>query len=163
MTQRKFYLDNICGVLIIHMIFICHQSLFCKYSNPAIEFVLKLLSFFMAWFFFKAGMMFKERPVKAVARSSAKRLLVPYVFFTLVGLLMMACEEYFLKGNNPMTLGFLKDEFWWLVNWSTLFPSMICWFLLSLFVVRVAYAGLSRTQITPHNDSDCFGAGMAGL
>lgn len=45
MKQRQIYLDNVCGLLIIHMIFICHQPLFCNYTDSAVEFVLKLLSF----------------------------------------------------------------------------------------------------------------------
>ncbi len=50
MQHRQFYLDNICGLLIVHMIFVVHQPLFCKYSNSSIDFALELLSFFMAWF-----------------------------------------------------------------------------------------------------------------
>ena len=74
MKQRQIYLDNVCGLLIIHMIFICHQPLFCNYTDSAVEFVLKLLSFFMAWFFFKAGMVYKERPVKEeILPDGAKR------------------------------------------------------------------------------------------
>ena len=81
MKQRQIYLDNVCGLLIIHLIFTGHQPLFCNYTDSAIEFVVKLLSFLMAWFFFKAGMVYKERPVKEVVRSSFKRLLVPYMIF----------------------------------------------------------------------------------
>lgn len=94
MNQRQIYLDNVCGLLIVHMIFICHQPLFCNYSNSAIEFSLKLLSFFMAWFFFKAGMVFRERPIKDIVRSSIKRLLVPYMVFSVFGLTIMALQKY---------------------------------------------------------------------
>ncbi len=146
--QRLLYLDNISALLIINMIFFCHQIVFCDYTNSAISFVGELLSFFMAWFFFKAGMMFKLRPVKAVAYISARRLLVPYVSFTFVGLVILACQEFFVNGN-PLTFGFFKDQFWWLVNWSTLFPSMACWFLLSLFVVRVSYAVMAKRKMPP--------------
>lgn len=34
-------------------------------------------------------MMFKERPIKTVVRNSAKRLLIPYMFFTFMGLVIM--------------------------------------------------------------------------
>ena len=149
MKQRQYYLDNACAVLIVNMIFFNHQTTFCEYTNPVISFIGFILSFYMAWFFFKAGMMFKERPIKTVVRNSAKRLLIPYMFFTFMGLVITACQEFFLEANNPLTIGFLKDEFWWLINWSTLFPSMACWFLLSLFVVRVVYVSLPRNRLPP--------------
>ena len=60
MKQRQIYLDNVCGLLIIHMIFICHQPLFCNYTDSTIEFILKLLSFFMAWFFFTKNVQLKK-------------------------------------------------------------------------------------------------------
>lgn len=164
MKQRQYYLDNACAVLIVNMIFFNHQTTFCEYANPVISFIGFILSFYMAWFFFKAGMMFKERPIKTVVRNSAKRLLIPYMFFTFMGLVITACQEFFLEGNNPLTIGFLKDEFWWLINWSTLFPSMACWFLLSLFVVRVVYVSLPRNRLPPPgNNRVGFSFGMACL
>lgn len=149
MKQRQIYLDNVCGLLIIHMIFICHQPLFCNYTDSAIEFILKLLSFFMAWFFFKAGMVYKERSVKEVVRSSFKRLLVPYMIFSVFGFLIMALQKL-LQGFNPVSLEFLSEEFWWLVNKETFFPTQACWFLLSLFVVRVAYSFLQSIKFPPY-------------
>ncbi len=127
MSHRQFYLDNICGMLIIHMIFICHQPLFCKYSNPTIDFISKLLSFFMAWFFFKAGMMFRERPLKDVVYSSAKRLLVPYGISLVLGFLISAMVQYYLYGYNPLSLDFLKEQFWVLLNKEAFYPTLACW------------------------------------
>lgn len=148
MNHRQFYLDNICGLLIIHMIFICHQPLFCNHSDSAIEFVLRLLSFFMAWFFFKAGMVFRERPMKEVIRSSARRLLVPYLVFSFLGFIVMALQKY-IQGYNPTSLDFLKEQFWRLLNNEAFFPTLACWFLLSLFVVRVAYSALQNAKTLP--------------
>lgn len=148
MQQRTIYLDNVCALLIIHMIFVCHQPLFCNYSSPSIDFCLKLLSFFMAWFFFKAGMVFKDRPTKDVARSSFRRLLVPYFAFSLIGIAIMGLQQYVL-GHNPFSLWFLKYEFNWLLENSTFFPTQACWFLLSLFIVRVVYSSIHKKKLAP--------------
>ena len=128
------------------MIFICHQPLFCNYSSPAIDFILKLLSFFMAWFFFKAGMMFKDRPTKEVISSSFKRLLVPYMAFSVIGCAIMALQQWVL-GHDPFSMWFLKHEIEWLLANSTFFPTQACWFLLTLFVVRVVYSRLHKNTI----------------
>lgn len=146
--QRYLYLDNVCAVLILHMIFVCHQTMFCNYSNIVLGSLKKILGFFMAWFFFKGGMMFKAVELRKVARSSSKRLLFPYAIFTVLGLAIMALEENVVNGNNPVTLGFLKNEVLLFFKWSTLFPTMACWFLLSLFVVRIVFA-LAYKKNTP--------------
>ncbi len=152
MQHRQFYLDNICGLLIVHMIFVVHQPLFCKYSNSSIDFALELLSFFMAWFFFKAGMMFRERPLKEVIRFSAKRLLVPYMAFLALGFMIQALAQY-VRGYNPLALDFLKEQFLHVLYNEGLYPTLACWFLLSLFVVRVAYSVLMSVNLIspPHH------------
>lgn len=85
--QRIFYLDNLCGLLIINMIFMVHLAGFSGVGDSTLMYYVKMsLGFFMSWFFFKAGMFFKEQPIKTIVRSSSKRLLVPYVVFNILGI-----------------------------------------------------------------------------
>ena len=53
-----------------------------------------------------------------------------------------------LNDGNPLSLAFIKNEFWWFVNWSTLFPTMACWFLLALFVVRLTFSIIIKKRYT---------------
>ena len=57
MKHRDFYLDNICGILILYMIFILHCGDLAKSHSVLSSLLGKLLfSFMMPWFFFKSGM-----------------------------------------------------------------------------------------------------------
>ena len=51
MKNRTFYLDNVCCILILHMIYTCHISASC--GGLKIPLISTTLSFFMSWFFFK--------------------------------------------------------------------------------------------------------------
>ena len=94
--------------------------------------------------------MYKDVQLRKMVGASSKRLLFPYAIFTVLGLVIMALEEYVVNGNNPVTLGFLKNEVLLFFNWSTLFPTMACWFLLSLFVVRILFALAYKKNTPPH-------------
>lgn len=63
-SNRVYYLDTICGILILHMIFIIHLPHFVGTECPS-WIIFKgpkmVLDFFMSWFFFKSGMFFKEK------------------------------------------------------------------------------------------------------
>lgn len=144
MRQRLYYLDNVCGIMIFQVI-LGHQVGMCGYHNAACDYISKILSFFMFWFFFKGGMMFRDKNVMDTIKSSAKRLLVPYLFFNFLGLL---CEAYFkILLDGPSV--FLKNRLLEIVNESTLFAVGPCWFLISLFVVRVVFHICIKYRIVP--------------
>ena len=148
MQQREYYLDNVCGVLILHMIFTYHQTGFCRYNSTLLDYVQITLSFFMFWFFFKGGMMYKSRTIKDVIKVSVKRLLVPYVVFLLLGFL---CDVYLetLHDNPSSFSNFFKTKLWEIINKSTLEAAGPCWFLLSLFVVRIAFQLCTKYRFSP--------------
>ena len=92
---RLSYLDNLGGILILYMIFLFHLPGHCGIgSSTSIIICRNFFDFFMAWFFFKAGMVFKDRPTKDVARSSFRRLLVPYFAFSLIGIAIMGLQQW---------------------------------------------------------------------
>lgn len=134
-------LDAVHGLLVLYMMFM-HLLGFAigtvsKYYYPLTHF----LSFFMAWFYFKAGMFYKERTIVNVLKNSSRRLLLPAVVYSLIGFLLYAslnnfkidvgkelCSFYYtgaLQGNNPI------------------------WFLYSLFGVQVIYNLFEHIRMKP--------------
>lgn len=63
-NNRVYYLDNLTFVLIIYMIFVHHQPGFCLWHNDFFSALGRIFSFFMAWFFYKGGMMYKRQSLK---------------------------------------------------------------------------------------------------
>ena len=140
--QRKYYLDNICCVLIIHMIYTCHIPYSCGGFYPTIiSFTSTTLSFFMSWFFFKSGMMHKAATTKEIANKSAKRLLVPYLAFLIIGFII---DGIIFNVNTPERglRIFVMDEMGNLARHLVLESTAASWFLLSLFVAKIAFNAL---------------------
>lgn len=52
------------------------------------DIILQPLSFFMAWFFYKSGMFYKDRNFNEVFRYGIKRLIVPAIVFSLIGFIL---------------------------------------------------------------------------
>lgn len=74
--NRIVYLDFIAGLLILYMIFPVHVL-----SQTGLErynYLSSVFFFFMAWFFYKAGMFFKPTDCKTVLKKTFKRLIVPF-------------------------------------------------------------------------------------
>lgn len=59
--KRDESLDAVCGLMIVYMIY----GHICLWSGiQQIEWIPRLLYFFMPWFFFKSGLFFKPRSLK---------------------------------------------------------------------------------------------------
>lgn len=141
MKQRLYYLDNICCLLIFHMIYTCHISNFCGcYKTSIIRIIYCYFSFFMAWFFFKGGMMHKETSSNSeMLKKSAKRLLVPFVIFLMIGVLLDGIILIYTNNNNVTNFSFLREEIDTFISTSILWPTAASWFLLSLFFARIVF------------------------
>ena len=100
--ERQSYLDNISAILIAYMIFIVHLTYFCPVHGFIISILRSLFYFFMAWFFFKSGMFFREKEIKAVVKSSAKRLLIPWAVFNAIGIIVMGVKAYYESGFSTI-------------------------------------------------------------
>lgn len=126
--QRQKGIDAVAGIMILNMVIgHCHSFPFQIY-----------LSFFMPWFFFKSGMFYTHLTTKECVSKSAKKLLYPFVTFSLIG-----CFVHFiiimLEGDNNWihyTLTPLKE----IVLSGTTCGNQPLWFLFSLFMVRVIYS-----------------------
>lgn len=145
MMERQFYLDNISAILIAYMIFIVHLTYFCPVQGSIIDMLRSLLYFFMAWFFFKSGMFYKDKPIKAVIKSSAKRLLVPWAVFNVIGIVVMGLQAY--RGLGLSLFPPLLNSIEVIAFNEAIWADLPLWFLLSLFAVRVAFAILYKCRV----------------
>lgn len=141
---RETYLDTICGILIVYMIFyhcIQHAGLT---TNKGFLYIENIFSFFMPWFFFKSGMFIKGN-LYSVFKKGLKRLIKPFIVFTLIGHLVH-CIFYFFNGDYNWihyTLSPLKSI---LLNEADGWSSPL-WFLLTLYFAQLVVVGLQRTHI----------------
>ena len=91
--RREGYIDAVAGVLVIHMI-AGHAIQWAHLTDTdgAYLFFQKVLGFFMLWFCFKAGMYFKPKPMRPLAASSFRRLVVPFIVFSAIGYVTWSCK-----------------------------------------------------------------------
>ena len=136
--NRSIFLDNVCGVLILYMIFYHFLSFLCisRYDNLVLRFLTDTFSFFMTWFFFKNGMFFKSAP-QSVIWTSTKRLLFPFVVCTIIGLIIEVFYAYSLGRSIDST--FFRSLVYITLNLHPFHPVAHIWFLMSLWVVRLAF------------------------
>lgn len=132
---RDLTLDIVAGVLIIRMM-LTHAGAGAEYMPEFTRWISRVLYFFMPWFFFKAGMFFRTKPRREFYRSNARRLLVPFAVFSLIGYLL------WLPGvisNDSLSLTYkIFAPTMQLVKEGSLTANMPLWFLLSLFLVKAA-------------------------
>lgn len=146
-ANRLNYLDSAAGVCIIWVIFLCHTAETCGWKNPVEHWLLNAFSFAMSWFFFKAGMMFREKPFRELLRSSAKRLLVPFVIWSVIGWIVNLMGKIMTSDFSIIDhLAYTLKTF---ISMGAVSGNTALWFLLTLFLVRLAYNRLHAISIAP--------------
>lgn len=141
--KRVAYLDTLGGGLILWVIFSHIQSL-TGYSFLQTRYI-PLLFCFMGWFFFKAGMFFRSKPIKEEMISTYKRLLLPYLFFTTGGILYGLVMESLL-GTEPIHRYLLRVLGMLFYNGEVYYTAP-AWFLLALSIVRIIFQIAFKKQI----------------
>jgi hypothetical protein len=139
--NRSEHIDGVAGLMITYMIYghIC-----CWISEiQQIPILPRLLFLFMPWFFFKSGMFFRRKPIKKIAIEGWKKLIVPYIVFSIVGQLVFAIMDS-MSGKNDWML-FAKATIRIPVHQGAVAGNAPLWFLLTLFLVRIIY------NILPNN------------
>ncbi len=147
--SRSNYLDNICGLLIIHMIFIYHLVNFCKFQVQPYFFVVvsQIFSFFMAWFFFKGGMFYKEKPLRIIIYSGLRRFIIPYVLFNTLGGLCDIFIAYYKQQGNLSISDLLIMPFSVTYYNEATYSNLALWFLLSMVVVKILFSIFYKIKI----------------
>ena len=83
--NRNESIDTAAGIMILYMIF-THVCQHYHLENSTVYITCEhLLYFFMPWFFFKAGMFFKIGENKEVINKGIRRLLKPFILYSLLG------------------------------------------------------------------------------
>lgn len=139
-ATRQDHLDSAHGMMILYVMFfhLCASII----HNPNTSYlVLHPLSFFVAWFFFKSGMFYKEQKVSLGILNGLKKLIVPYAVFSIIGFAVFCIVKH------PT----IDWSFEWniLYLFGSLLSNMPLWFLLSLFVVQVFYNLLRKCHLSP--------------
>lgn len=139
-SKRDKALDCICGILIIRMM-LWHIFQWSQLTGSCFYRCMYLLYFSMPWFFFKAGMFYKDIPVRQAVAGGLRRLLLPFAAMSLAGHALL-CVRFAVEGGHPwqhFLLSPLKEA----LLLGSVSGNLPLWFLLSLFLVRVLYSLLA--------------------
>ena len=133
--KRNESVDSIAGIMILYMVF-THVCQHYHWEHATLYIVMEhLLYFFMPWFFFKAGMFFKIGNNNDVFIRSTKRLLKPFILYSLIGHLCY-CFLIYMKGELTIS-EFIPYKS--LLLTGSVPGNLPLWFLLTLFGCRVIF------------------------
>lgn len=139
-VKRNISYDVIAGILIIRMI-LGHYVSYAGLKDSVLFDSLNLLYFYMPWFFYKSGMFTK--PVtdlmsqKKYVIKEFKRLIIPFVVFTIVGLI---CSLSYDLITTPSVVGHnIIRQIGSFIQLGYIYWSSHLWFLLALFVIKCLY------------------------
>lgn len=143
-TSRNEVLDAVAGLLILHMI-LGHIMAWSYLKKTDLYAWMDVLFFFMPWFFFKSGQFHRDGHYLRQLASSARRLLIPYVVFSLAG---YAVKCYTLSWHPAFSVHLVK--IWAKFTHEGVLPGNgPLWFLLVLFVARQVYSLCPRRARVP--------------
>lgn len=154
--NRLEYLDVISGLLIIHMI-LGHTGL--GRNLPAYSTISRILFFFMSWFYFKAGLFInRNRDLKTWVKRDFMRLLVPYIAFTIIGSVFYYARELYIPDKPVWKI--IIMPIYQVIKLGSASGNLPLWFLLSLFLTRLAYR-LIPEKFQPYSVVVALFGGMA--
>lgn len=99
-----------------------------------------LLYFFMPWFFYKGGMYFKHKDDIVALKQNAKRLIKPFLLWTIIGCVVFCLLSFFTNHPIHTPITWVKE----LIIDGSIYENKPLWFLLSLFIVKTV-----SNKITP--------------
>ena len=145
--MRDSSIDRLSGLLIIYMIY-RHCLMAGGLLPPLIEDTVfnYPLMFFMAWFFFKAGMYHTDKELHEVLKKAIGRLLVPYIVFSITAVLIIGLIHWGLEGFDSF-ISVFKEVPIYLKREGAVICNAPLWFLLSLFFVRLFFSLLKKLRI----------------
>ncbi|MBP5515593.1 MAG: acyltransferase family protein [Bacteroidales bacterium] len=137
-TDRQIHLDCAHGLMILHMMFfhLCDETIV---GTPYYYPILHTLAFFMAWFFFKSGMFYRDWEIRDVIKTGFKRFIIPAVIFAVIGF------AFYLLTVNPHAT--LSDEIKYFYVFGSVHGHTPIWFLFSLFAVQVIFTIIRKCKL----------------
>lgn len=141
MTTKKRidFLDAIMTLFIIKVI-VNHTLCFGEIwkTTPILSPLVAFFYFSVPWFMFKSGIFVsRKRDLKTWIVTDFKRLMVPYISFTIIGALCYYAVEVGINGNNLADIFLTPARR--VKQVGSEIASLQLWFLLSLFLTRLAY------------------------
>lgn len=133
---RESYLDQISGLLIVYMI-VYHILQWSDLNNVIHSLWMKPLSFFMFWFFYKSGMFYKKRTSKDILFWGGRKLLVPFLIFSLLGHALL-CVQMWNSGICDWKK-YLLDPIYSVFLAGSTSGNTPLWFLPTLLAVQFIY------------------------
>lgn len=137
MKKRNNAFDLLCGICIIRMMML-HITQMCAFdSSPLWMEIMHWSYYFMCFFFFKAGYFNKSVSGKSVAyiKDKAKRLMVPWLTWGLIGNLVYGGFCLFLLNERNTYVQDLKWEHIWMSG--MFYGNGPLWFLITFFTAYV--------------------------
>lgn len=134
MKTRNNHLDFITAIFIVWMIF-GHFSTITKYEIPYYNILNYCFFYFMPWFFFKSGMFHKNISINETIKKGAKRFLVPFICFSIIGWTLDSII-IIIEGKASFFSLFIKP-FAQIVYLGSSGGNWPLWFLLSLYFVKI--------------------------
>lgn len=119
--KRDSSIDFAAGLMIVSMI-LMHIRFFS--GSKWCSFLTDLFPFFMAWFYYKSGMFYKERNWSDTLKNGYSKLIRPFLIFSAAGFVL------FLILNGTVNWKLLVKEF---ILLGQIPGSQHLWFLVSLF------------------------------
>lgn len=134
--ERKQYVDWVGALMILYMVYGHIAQRYGFYdNNPISKSLLYVFGCFMPWFFYKGGMFFKEQSLKITLISSLRRLIYPYIAWSVIGTIVLVLCNYVKTGDIDL-LKVFADFFYSIFYNGSVEGNLPLWFLLSLFCVR---------------------------
>lgn len=144
--NRVKWIDNLSGLLIINMIFFCHvRGAAVKINDGDILWHIQyFLIFFMPWFFFKSGMLHKNRTVNEEIKYEFNKLIIPWIKYSLIALIIQLLLNLIIKRNFNDTYDIITNQSIYLLKNGCIYWNIALWFLLDLFIVKIIYNIISK-------------------
>lgn len=133
MIERKEHIDLAAGIMLAWMI-LGHTASHASYHGAFLQ-IGTYLSFFMPWFFYKAGMFYKIKTLKDRRIGGGKKLLTPFVIYSLIGqLFYYIC---LIIENNVTFRSFVYQPLRSLFVTECLPGNGALWFLVVLYMINL--------------------------
>ncbi len=146
MKQRNHAFDLLCGLCILRMILL-HTVSMCGFRREHwfVE-IMYWTFFFMSFFFFKAGYFNKGIVLdyRSYLTDRARRLLVPYFVWGLIGSVIYFSFLYFVPALHP-TLA--KIRWSHVYTLSHFYGNPPCWFLFSFFCAYIVIGTVNKLHL----------------
>ena len=102
--------------------------------------IIDIFCFYIAFFFFKAGICFQPKSIQSIVKSGFRRLIIPYIFFSIIGVLcVILCKTLTIEWMDIITSCkiHVKDAVFDTLKYGAPQANLPLWFLLTLFMCRI--------------------------